>query len=190
MKRQRGDSLVLTGGTGDVNPQLLSDSAAQSAADTTTTSQLVLPIQRIATNAPNQSVVMEVLKIFVQFPAFGAIANVAEVAENMTCAFGTRNASTTALTLSDPSVIWMAQVRRQGAFTAGGTYGYIEDPCTVTVDLTDGAGHGVLVATDSLFIQVGSANTGQTVTARFKILYRWKRVGLAEYIGLVQSQQQ
>lgn len=59
-----------------------------------------------------------------------------------------------------------------------------------TQDLTDGAGHGVLVATDAIYLQIfttGVANTSET--GRFRMLYRFKNVSLAEYIGIVQSQQ-
>lgn len=65
-------------------------------------------------------------------------------------------------------------------------------------DLTDGAGHGVLVATDNIFLTLQTAATvvgaSATITAatgfgECAILYRFKEVGLAEYIGIVQSQQ-
>ena len=188
MKRARTGSDTLTGGTGDVNPQFLSDSAAQSGADTTTTSQLALPIQRIAANSPQQAVVMEVLKIWAQLPVFGDVANVAETSKSLNIIFSTRNTGTTNQSLADPAVFAVARTTQQGAWTAAGSYAYQEFPIVV-IDLTDGAGHGILIATDSIFIQVVSAATGNTNTAQFKIMYRWKRVSLAEYIGIVQSQQ-
>lgn len=55
-------------------------------------------------------------------------------------------------------------------------------------DLTDGAGHGYLVATDSIFARLSSTLTGLTNTADVRLLYRFKEVPLAEYIGIVQSQ--
>ena len=60
-------------------------------------------------------------------------------------------------------------------------------------DLTDGAGHGVLVATDQLFFTVGFIATRTLVnnrTAVCRILYRFKDVSLQEYIGIVQQQSQ
>lgn len=179
---------MLTGGTKDVNPQLLSDSAAQSAADTSTTTQVVLPIQRIASNAPNQAVILEVLKIWCDFPDLAAIANVAETVDSMNVNFSTRNFGTTATQFQEPSVFARFTMNRLGAFTAAGTYAYLQNEMRV-VDLTDGAGHGILIATDSMFVQVNSGGTGNTNTIRFKMLYRWKRVALTEYIGIVQSQQ-
>lgn len=65
-------------------------------------------------------------------------------------------------------------------------------------DVTDGAGHGILVATDNIFVAcnftVASvfSTTADTASgaASCNILYRFKEVALAEYIGIVQSQQQ
>ena len=189
MKRARANSSdILTGGTGDVNPQLLSDSITMSAADTTTSQQIVLPIQRIAANAPNHAIVMELLKVFVAYPSFGAIANVAEVTETQALLFTTRNFDTTAVNFSDPSVFAAFFRTRQAAFTAGGTYD-TEERAIESFDLTDGDGHGILIATDSIFCQGRSANVGTALTYRWKLLYRWKRVSLPEYIGIVQSQQ-
>ena len=188
MKRARGNSSDLTGGTGDVNPQLLSDSITQSAADTTTTQQVVLPIQRIAANAPSTAIVMEVLKIWVQNAAFGDVGNVAETSKSQNLVFSTRNTGTTNQSLADPAVFAVIRTTQQGAWTAAGSYAYQEFNIQ-TVDLTDGAGHGILIATDSIFVQAVSAATGNANMMQWKILYRWKRVSLAEYIGIVQSQQ-
>jgi hypothetical protein len=63
---------------------------------------------------------------------------------------------------------------------------YMEPFC---LDLTDNAGHGILIATDSIYGQVNSANTATTNTVYFKLLYRFKEVNLIEYVGIVQSQQ-
>ena len=188
MKRARANSSDLTGGTGDVNPQYLSDNAAQSAADTTTSTQVSLPIQRIAANAPQQAVVMEVLRVFAQFPPMSVLAAVGETTDRMALSFSTRNFDTTANSIGDPSVFAFMRTFRTGAFTAGGTYGY-QESAMHTWECTDGAGHGILIATDSIFVQVQSTTTGNTNTIPWKILYRWKRVSLAEYIGIVQSQQ-
>lgn len=63
-------------------------------------------------------------------------------------------------------------------------------------DLTDGAGHGVLIATDSIWLTgfingaVPDIGTTAAVNVYAEILYRFKKVSLQEYIGIVQSQQQ
>lgn len=189
MKRARTSSsdMGLTGGSGDINPQWLTSSTTQSAADTATTSQLTLPVQRLPESA-NKALVMEILRVYFQFPTFGAFAAAAESTDRMTCALTTKNFSTTAISLDEPTCFAIARVVRQGAFTAAGTYGY-QESAILSWDCTDGAGHGVLVATDSIFSQVSSTGTGNANQVQFKILYRWKKVSLSEYIGIVQGQQ-
>ena len=187
MKRARSNSSDITGGSGDVNPQWLTNSTTQSAADTATTSQVVLPVQRLPENN-SRALVMEVLKVYFQFPTFGAFASANESTDRMTCALTTKNFGTTAISLDEPTCFAIGRIVRQGAFTAAGTYGY-QESAIVSWDCTDGAGHGILVATDSIFSQVSSTGTGNANQVQFKILYRWKKVSLAEYIGIVQGQQ-
>jgi len=56
-------------------------------------------------------------------------------------------------------------------------------------DLTDSAGHGILIATDQLFLLMTSNGTLALNTGGCKLDYRFKNVALEEYIGIVQSQQ-
>jgi hypothetical protein len=63
-------------------------------------------------------------------------------------------------------------------------------PMAIMKKLTDSNGHGLLVATDQLFMNVDTQNTAQkTFSAVARVGYRFKDVGLTEYIGIVQSQQ-
>jgi hypothetical protein len=68
------------------------------------------------------------------------------------------------------------------------TYYKEEDP--IVHDLTDGAGHGLLLATDQLYLTISSFNFTNPNYVSCKILFRYKTVSLTEYIGIVQSQQQ
>lgn len=183
MKRGR----ELTGGTGDVNPQFLSFTATQSAADTTTSIQVALPVQRLQNR--NMAQVMEVLKVFWNTSTPPAIAAVGESLDSITAVLSTVSFGTTNAVFSDPRVIALTNVAQRGAFTAGGTYVNSYETRPFVQDLTDGAGHGVLVATDSLFMQVQSATTGNANIAQCKVLYRMKNVSMTEYVGIVQSQQ-
>jgi len=76
-------------------------------------------------------------------------------------------------------------VHRDGS----GSVAIMDQNWPVEIDLTDGAGHGVLVATDKMFLSVVSEGTGDTNDVTCKILYRYKTVGITEYVGIVQSQQ-
>ena len=183
-KRSRGGSL--TGGTGDVSPQWMSFVATQSAADTTTTTTQAIPVQR--QNNRGLAQVLEVLKVYVERPAIVSGASATEASDSYAVLLSTTSFGTTATTTSEPRVFMADTFQAQFAFTAAGTY-YVIHPRTIIYDITDGAGHGVLIATDNIFAQVVTSTTGATNSYRIKILYRWKNVSLQEYIGIVQSQQ-
>lgn len=56
-------------------------------------------------------------------------------------------------------------------------------------DLTDGAGHGIIVAADKLYMELTTANMSTTTAAvTCKVFYRLKKVTLSEFIGTAQSQ--
>lgn len=169
-----------------MNPQLLSFSATQSAANTTTTTTQAIP--RIILPSSGRAQAMEILKIFLEFSVFESIASATETDDSVRVILSTTSFGTTATNFEEPRVFAGYFRDRLGAFSAGGTYGY-PNSNSVMIDLTDGAGHGILVATDNIFVQVISANWVSAPTIRIKIMYRWKIVGLAEFIGIVQSQQ-
>lgn len=185
MKRSRGS---LTGGTGDVNPQFMTGVATQSAADTTTTTGYQIPVQRTS-NRSGQAIVMEVLKVFTISTTLPAQASVTETIDSITTAITTKSFGVTGILFNEPTIISYQQDVQRGAFTAGGTYAVAYPDRPRMFDLTDGAGHGFLVATDQVYVQVASSGTGVVNSTYFKIYYRWKNVGLEEYIGIVQGQQ-
>lgn len=185
-KRRRTTKDTLTGGTGDVNPQLLSGSAPQVTTDTPATTEVALPVTRV----PSADVVtiIEVLKVWVTFPSATETA-VTEAERYATVSFSTKSGGTTAILFSDPNTFAQINLNAETAFTAAGTYDTVwYNPSMF--DCTDGAGHGILVATDKIYVQFASTawNTAAQ-TAYWKMLYRFKTVGILEYVGIVQSQQ-
>jgi hypothetical protein len=184
-KRGRSDG-SLTGGTRDVNPQWLNIGVLTlSAANTFTEAPISLPVPRYSASG-GKSIVMEFLKVEFNNPAldteFGAASS------NKNCVQALSTISQTAVASSSPRTIQWCEVEFRGAFTAAGTYETkTRDP--LVFDLTDGAGHGLLIGTDQIFW--GANTLGYTAAALFgcRILYRFKEIALTEYIGIVQSQQ-
>lgn len=160
----------------DIFPQQASFSVAESAADTTTTARINLPISRL----PNQSrvQVIEITKIWLEFSN-----NQSATGDSVGAALCFRDFGTTDALLSDPACFF--KFRETAIISTNG--GFIH-PITHEFDLTTGGGRGFLIATDSIFAQVQSASIGSAVTVRFKIWYRFVQVGLQEYIGIVQQQ--
>lgn len=169
-------SRSLTGGTGDVNPQWYKFSVTQSGADTTTSTAFPLPVPKLQSN--KKPTIVEILKVW-----WFAESDV-EVDSQLTGVLTTKNFGTTAVGQADPNAIARMQVAVK--ITTSGQYVYVTP---VQQDLTDGAGHGVLVATDNIYMQVNSSATSLSNVIYCWVLYRMKEVSLPEYIGIVQSQQ-
>lgn len=176
----------ISGGTGDVNPQMLTTPIVnQTAANAYTEAGFPLPINRFPESS-GKVVVMEILKVWFYMSEADAVN--AAGGNNIQMVGRLSTSALAAINANDPRVIAVQEKTYRGSFTAGGTaVTAIVEP--TEINLTDGAGHGVLVATDQMFIAVVSSNFANAGSVFAKILYRFKRVSLQEYIGIVQSQQ-
>lgn len=153
-----------------------------------------IPIQRLPDRG-GRSQVMEILKVEFGFGANSHLTISALVDQFFNLYLTTRSFLTSEPTAAQQTGSLIAKYQWSHGTNGAGTLtnAWVMGPAggNMLFDLTDGAGHGVLVATDSLYfgaIQTAGASpiTGNTTC---RILYRWKNVGLAEYVGLVQSQQ-
>lgn len=181
MPKRVASSSNLSGGTGDVNPQTFVIRCTQSAADTTTAVQVPLPVPRYP-GATNRAIVMEVLDV--EF----IISDLTQsgATQFITATLSTRTVSATPfLARIDTAVI--AQFSKDFLFATAVGFQYTDRD--VRIDLTDAAGHGILVATDQMVLTVFSTATGVVNDVGARITYRLKEIGLPEYIGIVQSQQ-
>lgn len=184
MKRSRGGP-SLTGGSGDVNPQWLKVTFDMTGADAATTEQILLPVPKIPQSG--RSTIIEVLKVH-WTPIRDTTSSAVEVVERFLGKLSTKSFGTAVISEAEGTLIDAIDVTDRGAFTAAGTY-HSALSFPIVHDLTDGDGHGVLVATDSLFVQADTAGYSLTGSLTVWILYRFKNVGVMEYVGIVQSQQ-
>jgi len=185
-KRRRTESL--TGGTGDVNPQYMHGHVTMATTDTPHTMSFAVPIVRLPQGG--RVTIVEVLKIFWQ-PAPWMLNTALQVRQIQYIAFSTVSfGNALRAEFNEANVFAYMKIEHEGAFTALGSMGAYSHPTPLVYDLTDGAGHGFLLATDRIFVQADSdVMTPNINTNDFKILYRFKTVGLQEYVGIVQSQQ-
>jgi hypothetical protein len=170
---------MLTGNTGDVKPQLLSFSCTESAADTATTVTQAIPVLRnFSPDGGSRAQLIEVLKVWFVWPQTGAATSTRQAA------LSTKNKLVAAANLADADVF---------AFAFNGTRfttsGEIVADLVSCVDLTDGDGNGILIATDNIYLQVSSTNTSAAQTVACKMLYRISGASVIEYVGIVQGQQ-
>lgn len=181
MKRTRD---TLTGGSKDVNPQTMIITVTQSGVDTATGQATSLPIPRLPI-AKGRSLVIELLGV-----TFIDISTPTISPSNFKMPLLSTN-PTTPTTISsaagDPRAI--AMWPRWIVFLAATAEVSYPLEMAKHFDLTDEAGHGILVATDQIYLYLLSVTTSQTNSVVARLEYRFKDVSLEEYIGIVQSQQ-
>lgn len=175
----------MTGGTGDVSPQQLLARVTMTAANTYTELPLSIPIARFQLRK-GKSIIMEVLKV--RYNASSWDSNPAAGGNTGQLNAQVSTISLTASAPNDPHVFSLYNKEFRGAFTAAGSYEVMEQEPFID-DISDGAGHGYLVATDNVFLGLNTANFTNAAVCDFRITYRFKEVDLEEYIGIVQGQQ-
>jgi len=170
-KRRAGDSL--TGGTHDVNPQVMNLQVTMSSNDAFTTVPVQMPINRLPGPAANSSIIIEILKVV--WDTSLTIGSTAGTYSTIACLTTSPLTSLSDATKASPSMIDFYQevVLNLGAATSVITS--ISSAPTYH-DLTDGAGHGLLVATDKIYLsisrgrRIGAFNRDRIVT--FRLFYR------------------
>lgn len=181
----------LTGGTGDVKPQILTlDTPFTTNINRVVAAKIPLPVSRI-TSRGKRAQILEILKVWF-YPGLDNIedANLVMAGQLSTkLIFPTESVATTPILANlcrEPTVI--ASFMSRGVFQTAGASNVI---FPVARDLTDNAGNGVLVATDNIFVTFGFVDLTivDPVRMSVKILYRFVNVGIEEYVGIVQSQQ-
>lgn len=167
----------LTGGANDVNPQLLIQTITAPSAGTAETMTVAVPTNPTQTGRSGAQV-MEILKIWMHY-ASDCFVNAAVTWRGHIC---TQYSATVAY----GSVNCIYYFNREHNYAAaGGTF--IPDEKSL-VDYTDNAGHGLIVASKNLYFLAQTTNDTSARAMSFHILYRFKNVGLSEYIGVVQTQ--
>lgn len=211
--RSSSSSYSLTGGTGDVNPQLFKiDPVIVGAlvgggtqADNQAFRIITLPIASFQQPSNGRAVVMELLKVYWTPTPTQTVGGTGRVffRYRMMIVTGALNSNSTVNLLSaqgmaGASVIaWTEAQWEKGTGTAISS-AYNGDINNRELDLTDGQGHGVLIASPQITLGVDLLVDNATATASLgfgagsqfgcALLYRFKEVSLSEYIGIQQSQ--
>lgn len=170
-------SKELTGGTGDVNPQILTVEISQTTLNQSISLEVPLPIPRTPSTTSGRTTVIEIL-----WATSGMEQLVTTATQRIESTVST---SPNATDVSTNQVFAYLFVEQD---TADAT-GFNRHIMPVNYQLNDGAGHGYLVGTDSLTFSLGSVASQQLNTVVWKLYFRFKTVSLQEYIGMVQGQQ-
>lgn len=177
----------LTGGTGDVNPQWLTVQNILNPTGTSgtvyTSAETVLPTNQLPIKQ-GYGLVMEVLRV-----EFSGISTAATIGDGWRVLSVKNIATNTDARPNAPHVICACQMRPLLPAVVAGTLitpGLTENE---VIDCTDSVGHGILVAAQKLYQSAyyQTTETGATRSLYCRVLYRWKYVGMTEYIGIVTS---
>ena len=179
----------LGGGTGDIKPQFLTLSSGTMAPNTYDVVQFALPVPRFGTTK-TKATVFEILSVD-WFLAPEDLTN------GIHSDIGYLTTSTNRIDgepfiLNDISIdfgrpqTFAAVIENNIILGANGLLNAVQP---LHVDLTDGAGNGMLVATDSIILVVANVSNAVDSVTVAKVKYRLTNIGIAEYVGIVQSQQ-
>jgi len=197
-------SSTLTGGTGDVNPQwyrlaIPSQPQVSASAGTVVVGNATVTYPTPVPKFPekkDRAIVMELLKImWAPDQVFNPVS--AQAGKSTLTAQLLTASSPTVIPSNDGRVVDFCIINEGVSVATGGPVFFGEvSTLPIIHDLTDETGHGVLIATDNITLVAQAAATGiggsATVTGWQCVaflLYRFKEISLAEYIGIVQSQQ-
>ncbi len=189
--RFRSSGGSVTGGTGDIKPQIMTVAVdAPAAINNYSIEQFNTPrITRAGGGFGDTfSTVMEILSVD-WYLGIEDAADVAEIHSGFLSfrVVRTQNQTATAVTFAADlalSSVFAGVLSFENTLTSGAHSWTMP----IHVNLTDNNGNGVLIATDRLFATTGSVQNGIASSGVAKILYRMTNIGLAEYIGIVQAQ--
>lgn len=185
-KRARTSGGSVTGGTGDVKPQILTLATDVMSADAVyVTQQIALPVPRFGT-MKTKATIFEILWVD-WYPITRNVADAGFTVGAFLSTITTRETDDVFSTASNAADILdprnFANVSVTG-IAATTIFAY-----PIRIDLTDSNGNGMLIATDKIVISGGGVGVATTGRAVCKMAYRLVNVGITEYVGIVQSQQ-
>jgi hypothetical protein len=166
----------------DENPQMVGIVAVETAANTFTEGSVTLPMLT-PVGRGGKSLVCELLKVIVHMDA----PNYINVQNTLTSCQLTKTHQTAMIGIEHAPVI-IRCMREHVIVDTGATDATLigtEPPDPIEYDLTDGAGHGILIPGPALYLGVqGTLNT-TAKAASMKIIYRYKEVGPGELVGMM-----
>jgi hypothetical protein len=167
----------------DMKPQYFRMIVAQTAANTYKEAEFPTPIVQNLGN--ERSLVMEILKVIIDMNS-SELVNAQIVTISMHIA---DRSQTTVRSVSEPGVLIdsVKEVACIDTAITEGTIGVAQPPQLQVVDLTDGAGNGILYGKSTMFIAIEGSNNINIKRAKAALIYRLIEVPASELIGIINS---
>jgi len=161
----------------DQNPQLLHFTALEESVNTFVAKPFATGVHAPHSKA-SFATILELLRLYDQH----SIGSIVE-ADRLRRTLSTR-LTTTAPNLQDGGCLYTNE--KIFAFTTGGSA--LSWDTLNTVDFTDGNGNGLLIAVPELFAGIQGTSQGSVQRFQGMLLYRFKEVSIAEYVGILAGQ--
>ena len=174
----------LTGGTGDVKPQILTVGVPASGG-INLYSVVEFNVPRIIMGSRDSATVMEILKVWFYVGIQDASDPSSRLSGNLSTALIRSQDDPVSLVTQVNDVINATVFASVWADRQGASFAVV---LPLEIDLTDNNGNGVLIATDKIFVTTSMLANTVVSDSVVKILYRMVNVGITEYVGIVQSQ--
>ena len=177
----------VTGGTGDIKPQLLT-LVIPAPVGNSDYGVVTVPVPRVILAFTGAATVMEILKVY-WYPGISDSADAGAIFGGYLSFRALRaqdDAVSRATIIGDfaNSASFAAVSKTVNFVTTGG----VNWTLPFEADLTDNNGNGILVATDTIFATSFNVDGTSPSRCALKILYRMVNIDLNEYVGIVQSQ--
>lgn len=170
----------LTGGANDVNPQILTVNREIVSAGTWDETVANMPLNPNPPRFGSQAI--ELLKIYWYLPVLPHT--------DITTFWLEAQLATQHMTSYTPNhVNVITHFRRDWRSIVANGFSDQETPSIFMHDFTDNAGHGIILCAPKVYLSArNSGNFGAAYFISCRILYRFKNIGMSEYIGVVQNQ--
>lgn len=167
----------------DLFPQVLSIDIATASLNTFNDKEIPLAINRLSVNE-GKAWVIEICRIL--WTCDEGVFDLSNAHQAIEIQLSTKELP--AIDFPDSTVFWFGRIGATSKLVGAAGLGSHSFPTSRNDDLTS-EGRGFLVGSDSIFVGIDTTGLPDVTTVPLKCYYRFREVGLAEYVGIVQGEE-
>jgi len=170
----------------DMYPQTLTITVKQATANTFTIVEVPLAINRLSVNE-GMAWVIEICRVN-WTSGIGMYNLTTAVTQSIVASLSTQEQSVTT-DLTDANVFWFARAGVNHREISAVGIAAVSFPRETQSDDLTSEGKGFLIGADQIYATFDTTGMASANTLVLKVFYRFREVGLAEYIGIVQGEE-